>query len=294
MIGKIPLHSKILNVTHYDLDGAGCSILLKYMFDHIDILPASYADISKILNECVNFHTYDYVILTDITPEDREKLVQYKDKIVILDHHDTAMDLLDKKENWFVKEDFCATVLTKKYLEYQYKEDLSVFNFLTYIVNDYDMWIHDTPRSTFINELFWKYHFDNFVKRFKSGNTKIYEEELQYLKRRKSKYEKILSLLDIYEIKELNGILIISEDFINELASKYLKEDYSIVFVINPKNYKLSIRHSIDDLHIGNLVKSLNLGGGHKFAAGVNSTSMDEVENYVELIKNELKQILEV
>jgi hypothetical protein len=57
---KINLTDKILNITHSDLDGVGCSIVLKNVFNDIEIKKTTYSKINSLLKS-INYSLYDWV-----------------------------------------------------------------------------------------------------------------------------------------------------------------------------------------------------------------------------------------
>jgi oligoribonuclease NrnB/cAMP/cGMP phosphodiesterase (DHH superfamily) len=64
----IPRDAKILNITHVDFDGCGCSIVLGNVFKNIRYKFSSFYNIDEKL-ESTNYDEYDYILLTDIHPQ---------------------------------------------------------------------------------------------------------------------------------------------------------------------------------------------------------------------------------
>ena len=68
-------------------------------------------------------------------------------KIILLDHHESALDLHDPSKNRFVIPSMCGAKLTQRFLERCFNLDLSKFDNLIYLTQDYDLWIHSNKKS---------------------------------------------------------------------------------------------------------------------------------------------------
>ena len=81
--------------THTDLDGVGCEILGKLVFkENINIERCGYGNIdSKVEEFLTDINKYDKVFITDISVNKKvaDKLNNISDKVVLLDHHKTAL-----------------------------------------------------------------------------------------------------------------------------------------------------------------------------------------------------------
>ena len=80
--------------------------------------------------------------------------------------------------------------------------------------------------------------------------------------------------------------------FINELAEKFYTDlGYPIVFIrISGKN-RVSIRHYVDGVDIGQVLDDLGIGGGHDKAAGFFVESDDEIHEKIYAIIDVIKNI---
>ena len=108
-----------------------------------------------------------------------------------------------------------------------------------------------------------------FRDHFYDGRTTFTNEEEIWLFERSKKFKRIYDNLTIFELGKINGCVVQSREFINEICDKLLYEEgYGIIFVRNPSSGRVSIRHNIDGLNIGQILKDNNLGGGHAQAAG--------------------------
>ena len=109
LFDKLPapdVNAKILVLTHTDLDGSGCNLLLKSVFKNITTKYCSNGVMSyEIKNAICNpdiSKDYDYIFATDIScnDNDAEKIQANPNhtKLIILDHHCSAESL--NQYNW--------------------------------------------------------------------------------------------------------------------------------------------------------------------------------------------------
>lgn len=297
---KLGLHnykkSKILNISHKDLDGVGCSIVLGNVFskENINYMYSTYSDIENILNRTLKIQNkYDYIILTDITPND-EKILDKFNSIIVLDHHDSALKHHNPVKNRAVISGECATKLTKKYCDEVFgkKIDLSYLNDLVEIINDYDMWIREKPMSWELNELFFLYWDRKFRKRFFDGNLELTEYEKQFIKERKSHFNKLYDELKVFELDHSNGYYFEGYEMINDLCHTVLNETgCDIVFCRNTKTKSVSVRTADNDVHIGKILDELNVGGGHNNAGGINSIyDLMELKQTIDIVDSRFNE----
>ncbi len=92
--------SRVLLLTHTDMDGAGPAILLRSIFEHVDVFHCSNGEMSKMIRNMATdpetVKKYDFMIITDIScsEEDAEIINRFKTvDLVLLDHHPTATGL---------------------------------------------------------------------------------------------------------------------------------------------------------------------------------------------------------
>jgi hypothetical protein len=270
---KLNKFSKICNIHHADWDGKNANLVLLNYFEHVTSVPATFSNVDKILLE-TKFEEYDKVILTDIFPKDPEVLNISK-KILVLDHHQESSKLCNMN-NIFAFTDNCGAVLTKNWVEATFNVDLSHLNLLLKYTNDYDLWIHNHPKSKMLEILFWKYlkqgktGFDKYAERFKDGNVRFTDDEIKYLKHKRFEFRKLYDNLEVFELEKINGCIICVKEFINDIADKLLKKDgYEIVIIQNVNNSHVSIRTKDDNVNIGEVLQNLEIGGGHRKSGGI-------------------------
>ena len=79
---------KIAHITHSDLDGFGCSVLVGMVHPQRKTFFCGYNDIDRTVEKCME--DYDEIILTDIVPGKKvlTELLLFKGaKVTIIDHH---------------------------------------------------------------------------------------------------------------------------------------------------------------------------------------------------------------
>lgn len=288
--------SKILSITHaHCCDGTTCQICLSNVFKNLSCLEAKYDEVDSILDNVIgrNYDGYDFVFLTDISPQDAN-LLKNKNKIILLDHHNTAKYHHNPQENKYVIDNYCGTLLTKVFLEKYFDKKLSSLDNLVYLVNDYDLWKKNNAKSTFLNDLFYLYFSDKFKKRFYNGDTRFTPDEISYLRRRKIEFQKTLDDLEVYDLPKINACYFESRMFLNELCEKLLKMKYDVVFCKNPTKGTVSVRNKLPYLDVGEVLKTLGYGGGHHDAAGFSEPDFlkmkEKISNIEDRILEEVKR----
>lgn len=282
---RINRSSKILSISHNDLDGTVCQIILGNVFKNITFLNRSFYNIDKTLED-VNYSEYDFVFVTDIYPEN-ESLLDKSNNIILIDHHKTSINEPEKFRYSFSKK--CASVYVKRFVEALFNIKLDHLKSLVYITNDYDLYKLNNFKSIWMNEIMMAYKPDKFRRKFFNGRTRFTMDEMLYLKTRRNKFNDIWDNLDVFELDEFNGCITIESDFMNEVANKLMKDEgYKIIFNKHPNSGRLSIRHCIEDFNAGQYLKDLGWGGGHKYAAGMFLESEETLKNVIQTIEEHL------
>lgn len=280
--------ARVLNVYHKDLDGCASSIVVKNVFKNVHYKDVRYGFVNEYL-EKVNYDNYDVVLLTDISPETAEPF-SFSNKIFLLDHHDTAVAYNSPENNRIVIPGKSAAKLVKEFFENLFGLDMSYLNTFCEAVNDYDLWINNIPEGWMLNELYFKLWDENFRRRFKSGEIRFTPDETAYIKERKNLLNERFNGLDIYDSDIINGCFFFSTNFVNDLCHKLLKErGYDFVVCVNPKSKNCSVR--INDkfgIHIGNILKEVDLGGGHAHAGGFVVERHEDVEDSINKVEKYL------
>lgn len=277
-------NAKILNISHLDLDGTAASIVVANVFNNVQYRYFRYDEVDNFLKTTDLSH-FDVVLLTDISPNDSLLLEEIPNSF-LLDHHDSALCQHNPEHNRIVKSGKSAALLCKDFFESLYGIDLSYLNDFCRIVNDYDMWINSDKMGWCLNELHFKYWSDVFRVRFMSGQISLSDDEKSFIKERRNKYTQIMDNLQIYELETIKGSFILASEFVNDLCSDLLKNDNEIVICLNPRNKNCSIRINDSDIHIGNILKELDFGGGHKQAGGIREPDPIKFKTKLDILEN--------
>lgn len=260
-----------LHISHNDLDGVGCGILIKkFLPGTITTAYLGYDDLDAYIAE--NIHHYDRIIITDISPSygQAEMLAGEKDAAII-DHHASSEEL---KRFPFTVHDIskCATLLTWEWLKNQgfavepYKE-------FSLCVNDVDMWRLKRDDSLKMSMLFNLMGIERFEKRFREEPYDGFNETESLLitleEERRNAYIKkaVRNMTTLKDKRGLTAAVVFAESYASELGNRIISDgeaDYAVL--INAQQKKVSLRSSPDvDIRV---IAEANGGGGHKNAAG--------------------------
>jgi len=299
---NLNIDSKILNISHNAcMDGTGSTISLHNCFRNIEYIKAGHKKdhhlyIDTVAGE-IDYDKYDAVIYTDISPESVSTIKDIKN-VVLLDHHDTANDHHDPDNLRFVYNQECATFLTKTFCSMYFNKDLSFLNELVKYINDYDMWYQKEAKGWALNELHFKMKSTAFVKRFENGNCKFKPEELKYVFDKRNEMNNQLKKVqeNYYPLPfNINGCYVEATSFVNDICNKLLNDGFMVVINRNPKTKSTSLRtnNKLKDVHIGNILRDLKLGGGHKHAGGFGLDQSTSFEYKIKSICKELAKFKE-
>jgi len=279
--------AKVLNIYHKDLDGCASSIVVKNVFSNVYYQDVRYGFVNKLM-EKINYNDYDVVLLTDISPETPEPFT-YANNIFLLDHHDTASVYHNPQENRIVETSKSAAKLARDFFETLHGIDLSYLKSFCDAVNDYDLWINKNPDGWKLNELYFKYWDETFRRRFKNGDINFTTSEISYVKERQTILKEKIESLDLYEMDSVNAAFFFSTNFVNDVCHAVLSKGFDFVICINPKSKNCSVRASTNiDIHVGDLLKTIELGGGHPHAGGFMYDNNSDVERNIEKIEKYL------
>ena len=282
-------NKKILSISHKDLDGVACSIIVSNVFKNVEYISLKYGDVNNCLAN-LDFSKYDIVLLTDISPES-EDMFELSDKIFLIDHHDSALKYCDIDNGKIVLKKDSACKLCKEFFENLFKIDLSYLNDFINKVDLYDSWNHHIyDMSWSLNELYFKYYDCDFRKRFKSGDTKLKDFEVEYVNERKKLLTEVYNNLDIYELDSINACFFLETRFVNDLCHKLMEEKgYQLTICVNSKSKSCSVRSNMTNLHVGKMLENIIPGsGGHKNAGAFRLKDDRELSDRIDTIEKYL------
>jgi len=287
-------------MTHYDLDGVCCDIILSNLFTFNKKIKSGYNRIDGfVLNGDLMF--YDSCFVTDISlkSEHIQSLTnEYKNKFFYTDHHIVTKKELDNVDiidsTILFNDKISATAGIYQYFFSKKKTvDKRLYKLTTY-VDAYDMWRYKTHPYEFnigheLNVLFWHFKYDYFFNRFRNGYVPYTDEEEDVLDIYYDTRKKVIEGTENVEIGS-NSIVYIGVDqtYVNEFSLINRGYDtYYMIYVDGNNSLRLSLRTDRDDANFGEHIKgieplftSIIKGGGHKQAAGMSFKPGTEL-NYV-------------
>lgn len=197
--------TKIIQVTHTDLDGIGCEFLANQLADYIledpskhEVYNCTYEDIDNklyaimALIEANGEKDRTLLLITDIAPSDPEvvaKLAEFAGAsrydsptpgVALLDHHITAKATFDKYPWYKFGDCVCGTELLYRYMRDvwgfmdrplpSYNSTAGIVHLrlenFACMVNDYDCWIKkQAPHCDNLNALFQLLGREDFITR---------------------------------------------------------------------------------------------------------------------------------
>jgi oligoribonuclease NrnB/cAMP/cGMP phosphodiesterase (DHH superfamily) len=293
---------KILNITHTDLDGFGCNLALvkHYGKDNVHLEKCGYNNVNGTLYKYLkegDHRRYDRIYITDISIS--EKMAtwvegEFKDKVVLIDHHPTAEFLT--KYDWATVEThdlngvaISATKLVSNYLGIECPVILDVVS----LANDYDCWHwanNGNIKAKELNDLLYMVGFDDLLadalRQSAVFNRDGIIEEFQFRKEyrilldnRKKEYQYYLDSTKKYvEEMEMDGYkfgFVFAEQYLSELGNDLAKlhPELDFIAMLNMRS-GLSLRGIKDGIDLGLIAKRIGErldcpSGGHRKAAGV-------------------------
>ena len=289
-------------LTHFDLDGVSCDILLSKMFKFQKKYQCGYGKVIEHF-EKGDFSGYESAIVSDIclTEGQYKKLLhEYNNKLLVIDHHPESKKIANIYDNRF-----SATALIFKNFYKQLKKIEGINNFVA-AVDAYDLWRHKTHPDMFevgydLNTLFWVYGYWNFYDRFFESCSLKYDKTEQYiLDKHNKERDKAIKDSDINEFGN-NSVFVLDTKtkYVNDYTLQLPQYDVYFMLIIIEDVIKLSCRSSLENVSLGKILESIEntywcvkSAGGHNQAGGVDfkkDTSMDDIFDVVEYINHRME-----
>jgi len=263
-------------VTHYDLDGVVCAILLHSFIPNLSIVSTGYNRLNDIADE--EIFNNKALIITDLALDKHHvnNLFLSNNKILWIDHHESSLpykDLSNDKVKIYINPKFCGAGNVLKYFKdkQKFSEPLKT---LTYLTNDYDMWQLKEVESRILNYIFWERKFNAFYKLFANGYDKsIVESFRPAYERKQDEIKRYLDSCDKYEFDSDNKkiLLIFASKDVNDVTLTLPNYDY---YFIVSDTHKISIRSKENDISTNLMTfegqEFVESVGCHKLAGGIN------------------------
>jgi oligoribonuclease NrnB/cAMP/cGMP phosphodiesterase (DHH superfamily) len=293
---------KILNITHGDLDGVVSAIVLCNVFDNVTTVPVSYNDLDNVIfgigvNNDYDYDSFDVIFTTDINLN--KKHINHIKSItshhIHCDHHQDD-DGIHNGKNIIVDHSQCGAAVTKDFVEFNFGAKLDHLDYLVQVTDDYDRWIHNIMWSKPLNYLFEMYGFSEFKEKFMHGfdPKKITQPEATYLTKvndATNEFWKSVKKTMILSDESRVAVIYATTKYINDMADKVLRSkeyDVDMVYAINLKNFKCSVRTHLDDFNAGIFFTRLDVGGGHPKAASFTNKQIKTDPTLEDETKNDL------
>ena len=280
--------------THTDLDGVSCEILGRIAFgEDVDVVRCGYGNIDDKVEEFINSdEEYDKLFITDISvkKELADALNNISDKVILLDHHKTALWLNEYPFALVQVEDESVGKMCGAYLFYEYlKKNHEEFNdtlalklFVKY-VRMYDTWEwkekYDNIIPKRLNDLMYMDGSNEFIDKmiYRLGNNlAIFDDtdlmklqiEQTYINSYIAQKNETLIINDSLFPGLIVGI-VFADKYISELGNKLceLHPELDFVVLINMSTLTVSYRTVKDNLDLSDIAKGFG-GGGHPKASG--------------------------
>lgn len=266
----------ILHITHNDMDGAGCAILVKKCFENVHTAYLNYHEVDEYIKE--NYRMYDRIIISDVTPSiGTIETLKNKCNLFVIDHHKTSEKL--KKFDFTIHDlSKSATLLTFDWLLGE-GHNVEAYRGMAECINDYDIWLMERADSLTMNIMFTLFGIGRFVNRFLENPSDSFTETEQILldieKENQDKYIQ-QAANNTHFFRDNRGretAVVFAERYNSELGNHMIvEENLDYIIIINAQKDKVSLR-SRADVDISEIAVA-NGGGGHKNASGF-STEFD-------------------
>jgi hypothetical protein len=286
----------------YDLDGVGSPVVINYLTTQTnDVVEAIYytnnGDVEKTIDTIIEkYGTGGYkLFICDHSPvkSHYDKMVEEDIDFMIFDHHKSSevqgfehvvFDLHHAGTYLFfdyvIQE--VETVVNEEQAESLH---LDLYPFV-YHVNDYDMWIHESPHSKRINELLYETSISGFVKRFSADPRPGFTDTEELIvttaeKKREAYIDKAEKHTTQHTDQDGNRFgIVFAEQHQSQLGHELIDRlNIEYIFMVNAQASKVSIRSKgkvdVSEIakHYANVFNTQ--GGGHKAAAGFGYTPED-------------------
>lgn len=291
--------NEFIQVSHNDMDGAGCNIVLREKFPDIKTYHTNYNDITQHLEYVdtdITFHT-KLVFVTDLSfsKEDLIMLVRLAQRhehvtFVYIDHHDyegergEVFAKIAKVSNIKVLHEIgtSATKLTYRFTK-STNPDLGK---LVDIIDVFDIWrLHDPlfQAGFFLNTIFWEFKMSGFKYQLIANDFKIPKSfKNQYVQtlKEKDEYIKALEAKNLIMKNDEQGVFIAFCDRFKSFFQMDFPEYWIHILPYESKN-NISVRIN-SDINAGDATELKDMmiayamgfadtisAGGHAHAFGI-------------------------
>lgn len=296
-------NKSIISLSHNDLDGIGCQVVIRWQYSDVYYKSISYNKILDTLNELDSTLSYDrsktQVIISDLSFKENEVVIlkniceKYPTvKFIMADHHLRPINVSNLYKAFtknFIDlhtESKCSALI----LFYYYGINNTKIRDFVGLINSYDMWITDAnnfEESLLLNEIYESMSHQDFF-----SGVGLYGNLKEDITRKTDKItQKIQSIKDGIECNELifvsDKAFIAHIDRYKSIVQYYLNRDISIIISSN-YNFSIRLSNSLKDYELIELRNSFfdffNREGyeyyhAHKQVFGFNSNENKIIED---------------
>lgn len=298
---------KDLLISHTDLDGISCNLLLDLAKKKYDYFNVEISELSSTIDEILksDCDRYENIYFTDLTlsQEDYQKLERAHINFKVFDHHATHLYAVNYPNTTIKVDEFghktCGTELFYNYLKTIYLElDTPLIASYVELVRQIDTYTMESDEPRNLSTLLAIYGKKEFLHKMKIRLKKDKETftfsdfEKRYLKIKNAEFDLYYTIkekdLMIYEInKQKCGIIFCGNTDKSELGHRLSRNHPELDLIILIDTSKsISYRTEREDVDVSEFAKIFG-GGGHVKASGSNFSD----ENRDEIIKSYFKDV---
>lgn len=291
-------NSRILNITHDDLDGAVSAIVIKNVYPNCITARTKYDGplYREAIDQILQADKYDGIIFSDFCPNDEmiDAVHKVKKPYLVIDHHQTAKIRDDDVFGlYYVVQGRCGALLCLDY--FKDVADLSLLYDLCEVTNDHDLWLRKMiPLSDDLNTLLYEYGFNRFIDKFINGlepGKKLPEDAKALLANHEHEVDEYIAQCVQKELP-YNGHYIECNKF-NSDINKRMTPMYDWLVMVNtvggdPGTVKLEFRTKRKDINFGKFLNELGRGGGGHPAAAGQTIPAEEKDEFLQMVGDKL------
>lgn len=308
------MKNKILIFSHLsDIDGMGGVVLAKLAFGDVDfVLCETFNLLDKIKEKIADqsIYEYDQIFITDMWLEDPEVIWQdpkLKDKVLVFDHHESSLAILENKTYDFItiriKDELGRCSGTSLFYQYLVNNNLlqphASINTFVELTRLYDTWewvtVKNEPMARNLTTLFnavganvyIDLMFDKLDVRpngftFSDLELSLINNKNKQIKDKLQSYAKNIIYRNVLGLKA--GIVFIDYEYRNDFA-QYLRDKQfpmDFVMMISMDNGTISYRYVTAGIKVLPIAEHFG-GKGHDYAAS-SPISHETKEDIIDII----------
>ena len=234
------MKSDVVLLSHYDLDGAGCSVLTDHIWNVVDRKHQGYGKIRKSLGYLIGeyYGKVGTIVIADLKMEraDLELALFAFPRVIYYDHHESSADFedialvrSDRQFQFNFSTDYCSTALMwMDGVKNWGAERTPTLDAFMNAVNTYDLWKTDAKRweqGVMLNDLFWHLHMDDFRRRFANGLTGFSEDERDWHAQLMNQRKYVIENAIIEEMDSGSKVVVLQEQNGINYVADYIEGD---------------------------------------------------------------------